>query len=979
MHNLRLEGSGKLIVKRNGVVRAEKADDNMLLNGFYTKLILQQPHLELKAAAKVGMGYDAGVGSMTALQTGLQPTSGLWPTAFLTPDGLAQLIDGKLVVKGFFNFTFEPGQIVGPLVEYGIDLSGNTRPDMFDVDTRLVILSGADLPLPMQITAQDQVLISYKITLTIDLVQPSKTISVDYDGTPVQHQVKLNISKVGDIIDYINILGSKPSNVTPKILVSPEVPTNPLVPFIPNEQIIVGDATIIKGETGTYVPVTLGKDVTFSAGVRTVTFTDSWYQLVFTPAIMKTPQQKVEFTIGQGSYEVEEPPSTIVNNVGKWKLAGNTPYIRLCDEIGHDSTPALDNGEVQVILMHSQPYRAVSGTTIPLFETGFFTAANYGNTYLYGHNLGFAFGSFAGKHKDFNEVAEEYTITSYVRYMGSELKLIYLWDNNYGSPRAYIVNADGSVGVPYENLNHRKLYRLVGWNREYGGEAFQLELLSFGESQLTEKLPLLKISEFHDGVAPEIGYKSTLGFGMWGLNLTHKTDPAKSLSMEHNFYITGNVSTSGIWKHSQGIGKFIDTRPFDNSNVEVAELNGVQLALGVYLESRSNPTLPTSLSLDKMHVDTIQMLLTEGDDVYLAFGVGGETTEDFDKYDYYIYVGISDTPNLGITLKCVKNTSGELNWHAIYGFGEMLKFPESIDSFTHVQHRAGVCGFKVSEWLADTIGNFTDVPEGYAGKRLIETYDIRIFAKPKVTTTKPMVIATKLKLAGSPYRHNPNGWIFAEEYGLYWFGTDTDVVMNSNDSAEVGVLVVPYDDYSDGTMISDLSRERATRIGNKYIVPGHRAYIAVAADMFSYSKYPEMSILELCDVYLELTLSDGILRKSKFTATNTNWYSFVPESSTNPGTYPVRDTFYHVPFHDQGSSSGYAVGGPVSLLNQMALAENPYSELDSTRTWLDSAFMESGNLPISLTSEVMTLTVKLISKVYDVADVEVTSVIELTA
>jgi hypothetical protein len=979
MHNLRLEGSGKLIVKRNGVVRAEKADDNMLLNGFYTKLILQQPHLELKAAAKVGMGYDAGVGSMTALQTGLQPTSGLWPTAFLTPDGVAQLIDGKLVVKGFFNFTFEPGQIVGPLVEYGIDLSGNTRPDMFDVDTRLVIMSGADLPLPMQITAQDQVLISYKITLTIDLVQPSKTISVDYDGTPVQHQVKLNISKVGDIIDYINILGSKPSNVTPKIMVSPETPTDPLVEFNPTEQALVGEAILTKTATGAYVPVTLGDNVTFDAGVNVVTFTDSWYQLVFIPPIMKTAQQNVSFTIGQGIYEIEEPPVVVNQSISKWKLAGSSPYISLVYLIGHDSTPALDNGEMQIALTHSQNSKSPGGTTIPLLETGFFTACNYADDYLEDFSVGFAFASFAGKHASFLEIAAEYDITSYVRYGGGELKLIYLWDNDYESPRAYIVNADGSVGVPYENLNHQKLYRLVGWNREYGGEAFQLEIASFGESQLTEKLPLLKISEFHEGVAPEIGYKTTFGFGTWGLNLTHKTDPAKSLSMEHNFYITGNVSSSGIWKHSQGIGKFIDTRPFDNSNVEVAELNGVQLALGVYLESVSNPTLTTSLSLDKMHVDTIQMLLTEGDDVYLAFGVGGETTEDFDKYDYYIYVGIADSPNLGITLKCVKNTSGELNWHAIYGFGEMVKSPESIDSFTHVQHRAGVCGFKVSEWLADTIGNFTDIPKGFAGKRLIETYDIRIFAKPKVTTTNPMVIATKLKLVGSPYRHNPNGWIFAEEYGLYWFGTDTDVVMNSNDSAEVGVLVFPYDDYSDGTMVPDTSRERATRIGNKYVVPGHRAYIAVAADVFSYSKYPEKNILELCDVFLELTLSDGVVRKSKFIATNNNWYSFVPESSTNPGTYPERDTFYEVPFHDQGANSGYAAGGPVSLLNQMALAETPYRELDSTRTWLDSAFMESGNLPISLTSEVMTLTVKLISKVYDVADVEVTSVIELTA
>lgn len=979
MHNLRLEGSGKLIVKRNGVVRAEKADDNMLLNGFYTKLILQQPHLELKAAAKVGMGYDAGVGSMTALQTGLQPTSGLWPTAFLTPDGVAQLIDGKLVVKGFFNFTFEPGQIVGPLVEYGIDLSGNTRPDMFDVDTRLVIMSGADLPLPMQITAQDQVLISYKITLTIDLVQPSKTISVDYDGTPVQHQVKLNISKVGDIIDYINILGSKPSNVTPKIMVSPETPTDPLVEFNPTEQALVGEAILTKTATGAYVPVTLGDNVTFDAGVNVVTFTDSWYQLVFIPPIMKTAQQNVSFTIGQGIYEIEEPPVVVNQSISKWKLAGSSPYISLVYLIGHDSTPALDNGEMQIALTHSQNSKSPGGTTIPLLETGFFTACNYADDYLEDFSVGFAFASFAGKHASFLEIAAEYDITTYVRYGGGELKFTYIWDEDYYGPIPYIVNSDGSIGEAYQDYRDRELDRKQDYRTLYGGNAFSMPLLSYGTTQLSDKLPLIGRSEFHSGEVTAADYKTTFGHGTWGVALTHLTDPSKSLSMEQDFWISDNWSQPGIWKHSQGLGKFISTRPFDTSNVIVAERDGIQLAIGLYLESAFNATPNTSVSLSDLPSGRKMLMLVEGEDLYLAFGVGGDTTELFDKYDFYVYVGLAGTPDLGVTLKCVKNVSGELLWFVIYGFGEKSKTVEPIDQFTHTAHTAGVCGFRMSEWLADSLTNFTNLPKAIGGKRLFEDYDVRVFAKPKDVTIKPIVVSRLLKVTASPYRHNPNGWIFAEEYGLYWFGTDTDIVMNSNSSAEVGVLIVPYDDYSDGTMMPDLSRERATRIGNKYVVPGHRAYIAVAADIFSYSKYPGKRMLELCDVFLELTLSDGVVRKSKFTVTNTNWYLFVPESSTNPGTYPVRDAFYDVPFYDQGSSSGYAMGGPVSLLNQMALAESPYRELDSTRTWLDCAFMESGNLPISLTSEVMTLTVKLVSKVYNVDDIEVTSIIELTA
>ncbi len=741
MHNLRLEGSGKLIVKRNGVVRAEKADDNMLLNGFYTKLILQQPHLELKAAAKVGMGYDAGVGSMTALQTGLQPTSGLWPTAFLTPDGVAQLIDGKLVVKGFFNFTFEPGQIVGPLVEYGIDLSGNTRPDMFDVDTRLVIMSGADLPLPMQITAQDQVLISYKITLTIDLVQPSKTISVDYDGTPVQHQVKLNISKVGDIIDYINILGSKPSAATTDILVSPETPTAPLVPFLPTTVSNVGEAVLKVSDTGAYVPITIGAGTEFPGGIQTITFSDSWYQMVFTPPIVKSSHQVVKMTIGQGLETISAPETGVVGKVKQpeFRWAFPSGGAELGMPMPMLGVPTAENDELQIIINDTNDNLLSGGYADTLVaETGKFHALKIDPNQNWGFHVGVAFGQIKEPFLSKTEIFAKYDFFLDIAASTGTAK-IQLAPGEWGAIKALDVAdpfnpVDGNVTVGVSDIRQNGNYVGSGVHLFVGTVANEF----FG-------VPVTSFSDFYGRPIPEAAPFMLLGNLEYSFRVQPKADnPNAPITLNLNSYICGDISQTGGWLHDQSLGKYLTAKAFNSDNISVVSDDDLQIAVSAYKETQGSESQSTLIFNGNYTSTTLNSLDRVRIDLGVAGNTGRFTTADLlDLLDIYVVAQTEGYPGTSITLKAVKNLTGEIKYHTVRGAGDHNPIPENLEYTQLIPGKVFNAGFYIDDWFARVVGDLSNNPKLKHGKRQVGTFCFTVYVKPKAGVPMRAVINAK--------------------------------------------------------------------------------------------------------------------------------------------------------------------------------------------------------------------------------------------
>lgn len=990
MHNLKLDisGSGEVIVLRHGVVRATQPDNNMLLNGFFTKLILNQPVRDLKATIKIGMGSNPTEATMTALGTVLSPTTGIWPSAYLTPDGVAEVVNGKLVVKGFFNFTFARGQIVGPMLEYGIDLNAVSTPADKTVDTRIVMMSDSDLPATLLLTAEDQLMISYRITVTIDVEQPPAPIAITVDGVASQHQITTRLGVKGDIIDYLNLLGKKPNDETVVDLMASTIEyVDVYNEFTPPNSTSLGVANIVTTENGCHVAVSLGEALDFSQGIRTIypSSDKPWYYLTVNPPIVKGPKQIAKIVIGYGEYDAIDVPVVPEKLNRKWLLPGSYLYFSLCDTLSHAATPCVDNGEMQLILTYSQGSRAPLGSELPLAETGFFTACDDARTYIDDFKLGFAVASFTGKHVSFSAIADEYTLSSYIEYGGSKLELMYVWDQENEYTRPHLRNSDGSIGEPfgdvYEDYDREEVLRRAGWDRIYAGEAFSFPTSARRATKLSTVLPLKDLPDFYGSNFPTTGYKALLGHGKWGVKLAHKTNPAMSISMDQDYWVSGNFFNKGVWDYNQSLDRFIVTKPFDSTNIDVAERDGLQLAIGIHWQSPANPTPTKTIdTLADINHTRVTLALVEGDDVYITYGVGAPSVSIFTNYDIYIYIGAMGPNNTGMVLKCIPDVAGNLKWHPVFSSGEVSDEPATFDHVQLFPNRAGVCGFNISQWFVQNVGDFEDVPKVYGAKRILGEYDIRIFARPKNDALKPIVMARRLILQKSPWVYAPNGWVIGPDYGLFWFAIDATIAVAANAIAQAGISVFGWTNYSSGLALVDY-REVVPLVNGRFTVPGHKAVITVAADVFSKSAEMAWYMNDYYDVFLELTLSDGILRRAKYRSDNWQNHYFVPESTTTPGTFPDLGMVNLPVFYEHQYTAGHAEGGPVSLANQAVYAAVPYNDetLSHTRTQLDVAFLATGNLPISLDSEVMTLSVRMVRLDGSSPDLVSTAIIELTA
>lgn len=985
MHNLKckFEGSGIISVMRHGVVRAEIASGNMLLDGFFTKLLALQPLSEVKATLKVGMGIVPSEKEMTQLVNGLQPTSGVWPTAYLSPDGIAEVVGNQLVVNGFFNYTCLPGQIVGPVTEYGVDLAGSTRADQYGVDTRVVMAGTSDLVIPLIITAEDQLMVSYKIAMKMDLVQPSVNLPIDVDGQVVNHQVRLHLGTKGTILDYLNILGSTPAvGNKVNILISPEVPLTNLTPFTPEVFADMGLAKVVTTDGGIHIPVRIGEADGFPTGIKTIypSGLNSWYQLVVTPAIQKSPQQVVKLAIGQGMYTPEDDSVVTAAPAKKWLLPGQNIYFNLIENLSHDATPVVDNGEMQLILTYGQSSKAPMGAELPLGETGYFTTCDFSSTFIEEFKLGFGMSSFTGKHTNYPEIEAEYTLSTYFKFGENVIEYVYPWYEDWGEPVPRRLLPDGTIGEPNYDNRRYEVSRLVGYNTVYAGETFIFPMVTSEVTEFSEVLGLIDISEYYDSSYPTTGYKAPFGHGKWGVKLTHKTNPAMSLSLEHDFWITPTASTNGSWLYSQSDNTFIPNKPFDASNITVSERDGLQLAIGAYLNSPRNANGIKAIDFTQGDPNlTPKLELAPGDDIYVTFGVGAISPEVLANYEVYLYIGVRGSSGTGVALKCIPSALGDLNWYEVYADGTFGLTPELIDHGQLIPNQVGVCGFSIANWFAPNIGDFKNTPQAIGGKRLLGDYDLRMLAKPKTTAHKPIVLTRYMQLVKSIWVYADNGWIIGPDYGLFWFSSQTDIARVANQIAQAGVAVFAYDNYIGTNIILD-GRERVPLTGNRFVVPGNRAVVTIAADVFQQASSFTWNLSQYYDVILELTLSDGILRRAKYQSDASQNHRFVPESVSVPGTFPTLPYDVMSAFYEHNYTSGHAEGGPVALVNQAAFANTADDvKINADRTWLDETFLTSGNLAIDLTNEVFTLSVRMVRIDGQMPDLLSTVTIELTA
>lgn len=718
MHNLKckFEGSGKLIVKRNGVIRAVQADDNMILDGFFSKMLLTQPHLEVKATIKTGMGYNPTEPTMVQLQDGLGITNGLWPTAYLTPDGLATVVGDELVVRGFFNFTFARGQLVGPLAEYGIDLDAIVQPDNFDVDTRLVILSEADIPAPITLTAEDQLLISYRINLKISLVQPGFSLTVSDGVNTTNHLAHLVLLEKGNILDYLNILGSTPQVGSPtEILVSPEYPVANFVDFDPQVKLSLGNAEIVVTDNGVHVPIKLTDAQNFPTGIRAIYPSGaSWYAIVVTPGLEVKSGATATTALYSGAYEPLVAP-VVIPKATMWRLVSNNMIISMPMSVAYLGPVIDENDEVQCIIGQNCSGVEIGYMPVPHNETGLFpmvkASNSWGSAYI---NLG-----FAHRNLDFanwKASSQAYKVTAELKLAGKTLRLDVGTDSN-GNVVVKPITSSGVLGPELTGIYSATFRK----SSAYAGIAIALPMFDTVD-KLFGAFDIATLDAYYGGDYPEKTRKYLLGHGEVAITVENRTT-GKKVAIRTPFSSMGEVSVKGGWKHNQSTGKYLDSEAFDSSANLVTTTGDLQMTIVKHVGGvvQDDPTV-TANSRVKVHV-----------------GIGMTAKDLLADYDYYLMVSARTSPCSTVTLKAV-NVGGELQWVYVNHDGVLNFGPENFTYTESVAGKVWDTSFFVDEFMPAEVGDFDRVPGKIGNYLQLGDFAVMVYARPKNSAFRAAVI-----------------------------------------------------------------------------------------------------------------------------------------------------------------------------------------------------------------------------------------------
>lgn len=740
-----ISGSGKLIVVRDGVVRAERADNNMLLNGFFAKMLSLQPHLQVRASLKAGSGLSDSVATMTSLESALALTSGSWPTALLTPDGIAEVVQDRLVVNGYFNMSFEVGQLVGVLVEYGLDLNSATLPQNHDVDTRLLLKSEAGVAAPLTLTAADQVLVSYKLTLSIPLSQPNVTFPVQYGDRVENHQARMVLGAKGTILDYINILGAAPYNgVNADILISPDEPIMPLAQFVPTYVQNVGKAKLNVTENGVHIPVTLGQSAGFDTGIRTIytSVANPWYYLVVSPPIQKSQQESLKFAISMGEYEPVDDGGVVVKPKAKhWKLGYSSGGIYLGRPTALKFAPVNENDDIQLVITVLSHTPDFSSLAAPIWsETDQFIASKLNLPWASGYYVGFGWANEDGAYGSFDDYAAKYdffleTICS----TGSSICQITKVDGNYKFTN--VTDAANPVDVtPTTFVNTA----INDGNWDYRGEGFYY---FFSDPVSVLGLPTTRNSDWFGKSLPQNDFRLLYG----NVQVTLKAIPKGGnnhapVSVTTNIYATADISEANKWAYDESLGKFLISQPYDSRNMQVIDDTDIQVGIGFYHEKPSDIKLTGEvIDNDKCNITIsdpservrVDFAVCATENVYDVFNV-------LDVNDVYFVVRIQDNQGAAVTLKATRDQLGMVKLFNVLDKNEYSELAEPLEYQALQSGKGFTASFYIDEWLAKRVYNLDTNAKLLHGRRQSGVFEFTAYVKPKDNNSQRSIVITKV-------------------------------------------------------------------------------------------------------------------------------------------------------------------------------------------------------------------------------------------
>lgn len=215
---------------------------------------------------------------------------------------------------------------------------------------------------------------------------------------------------------------------------------------------------------------------------------------------------------------------------------------------------------------------------------------------------------------------------------------------------------------------------------------------------------------------------------------------------------------------------------------------------------------------------------------------------------------------------------------------------------------------------------------------------------------------TGLHLPWFNYRHHP------------------DVVYDQD--IQLGFSVFNFDAYGEYGIARD-DANLLMKDGDRWKAPGSEAWVNLAVDLYNIEGENDYSnlIVDWYDIYLEVTPSDGITRRSKLIKRSGSFIlEFQPEVS--PGVFDANHK-PPTPFSETNNSAK-SFASPMSLAGQVIL--NSYDSVYPTdRNFLDWSCLLAGNLPININGDVFDVVMRAVRKDGSRPDLILTTKVELTA
>lgn len=177
-----VKGEYEVCVIRGSGIKEEYAFSNMILDVFVDRWANSSGNLiTSELSCYVGSGTTPPVASNTQLEAFIAKSPS---DANISENYLNYKSGSDYWTEYFATFTYSLGQVVGNVSEVGIQMNNATKVHT-NIDSRSLIKDASNNPITLVLTANDQLIVRYKLKFKIPTTQSSTVITIAGTSTTV--------------------------------------------------------------------------------------------------------------------------------------------------------------------------------------------------------------------------------------------------------------------------------------------------------------------------------------------------------------------------------------------------------------------------------------------------------------------------------------------------------------------------------------------------------------------------------------------------------------------------------------------------------------------------------------------------------------------------------------------------------------------------------------------------------------------------